>query len=156
MNLIKQIKFIYKYLRLKTVLLPLGYAPNHEDLVTLERIFLKGNFNEECILIKNANIFDCAYVISHSKCYIGTSLHGAITAISYSIPHTSLVACNRKLINYMKTWKSTNIFFANVQNLISNIVMLLENRDIVEKCRKMSINLCKENNQNIIDIIECS
>jgi hypothetical protein len=48
------------------------------------------------------NIWDIMYLIANSKCYIGTSLHGAITASSYCVAHVGLKV--EKLGAYLATW----------------------------------------------------
>ena len=45
---------------------------------------------------------DIMYLIANAKAYIGTSLHGAITSMSYAVPHVGLVV--EKLDAYLATW----------------------------------------------------
>jgi polysaccharide pyruvyl transferase WcaK-like protein len=44
------------------------------------------------------------YLISNSKIFIGTSLHGIITAMSYMVPYIGVFKENRKIDEYLKTW----------------------------------------------------
>ena len=50
-----------------------------------------------------ANIYDIMYAISCSGLFIGTSLHGNITAMSYAVPHLGLSNIP-KLDQYLKYW----------------------------------------------------
>ncbi len=64
----------------KTVLLPLGYTHNDEQVLK--------EFNEKfgstsIVLDKKLNIYEIAAILSDCSIYIGASFHGAITAISY-------------------------------------------------------------------------
>lgn len=44
------------------------------------------------------------YLVSKSSIYVGTSLHGLITAQSYNIPFIALNKGISKIDNYCKTW----------------------------------------------------
>ena len=64
----------------KIVLLPLGYTHNDDNVLKQYR----QNCNKELIVIdKKLNIFEMAAILSGASIYIGSSFHGAITAISY-------------------------------------------------------------------------
>ena len=54
-------------------------------------------------LVKPANVRDVAAEIASAECYVGTSLHGSITAIAYG---TAVVGLDRipKLSEYLATW----------------------------------------------------
>ncbi|MGY0202961.1 polysaccharide pyruvyl transferase family protein, partial [Acinetobacter soli] len=74
------------------VLLPIGRAEAHSDHRVLERIKEKLTevINSNRIFLPESNtIFDTAYYIANSSGYTGTSLHGAITAIAYEVPHAA-------------------------------------------------------------------
>ena len=43
-------------------------------------------------------------IIRNASCYCGTSLHGLITSMSFSVPRVALLPTLRKQINYMDTW----------------------------------------------------
>jgi exopolysaccharide biosynthesis predicted pyruvyltransferase EpsI len=76
-------------------------APNHEDQKVLKRI---KTLNSEVHYIHPNNLYDIMYLISNSNCYIGTSLHGMITAQSFNIPFMPLNKKVVKMDNYCKTW----------------------------------------------------
>lgn len=65
---------------LEVVLLPIGYT--HNDDFVLEQF--KQNNNLDCVIIdKKLNIMETAAVLAGCEIYIGSSFHGAITAIAY-------------------------------------------------------------------------
>lgn len=95
-----QLNAIYKQTQTEICLCPIGKASNHNDDEALQKIlpYLEntGHFFEE------VNVWDIMYLIANSKCYIGTSLHGAITAMSYAIPYVGVNVT--KLNSYLNTW----------------------------------------------------
>jgi len=96
-NIIKQAELM----NMGIVLCPIGQSPNHEDQDILNRIkSLSSRFS----LITPENIYDIMYLISKSSAYIGTSLHGLITAQSYNTPFIPLNKKISKLDAYCSTW----------------------------------------------------
>ncbi|MEG3765169.1 polysaccharide pyruvyl transferase family protein [Alteromonas sp. 14N.309.X.WAT.G.H12] len=53
----------------------------------------------------DGNIFDAISLIRNGSCYCGSSLHGLITAMSFSVPRVALLSSSEKQINYMDTWE---------------------------------------------------
>ncbi|MBA7675451.1 hypothetical protein ES703_83686 [subsurface metagenome] len=84
------------------VLLPIGRAHMHNDHVGLARI--RKHIDVPCVLPKDNTIYDIMYLIANSKLFIGTSLHGNITAMSYAVPYIGLDGRIRKLHSYLQTW----------------------------------------------------
>lgn len=81
-------------------LCPIGKALDHDDQIALQQL---GKILKSPHTYFDAfNIWDIMYLIANSKCYIGTSLHGAITAMSYCVPHVGLKV--EKLGAYLATW----------------------------------------------------
>ncbi len=64
----------------KTVLLPLGYTHNDDQVL---KEFNKKFGGTSIVLDKKLNIYEMAAILSDCSIYIGASFHGAITAISY-------------------------------------------------------------------------
>ena len=103
---ILDLKEVSSLLKLNIVLCPIGKAAGHEDHVILKKIKA---YENSFTYIDPESIFDIMYLISHASLYIGTSLHGIITAQSFSVPFIGL---NNKLIkvsSYMKTWISESM-----------------------------------------------
>lgn len=84
------------------VLVPVGLATGHEDHIALQKIGEQLS-DTAYALIQDFNIYDIMALIAHSKCYVGTSLHGAITAISYSVARVGYRRV-KKLSSFMDTW----------------------------------------------------
>lgn len=75
-----QIVNTLKSQNLKVVLLPIGYT--HNDDFVLDQFNKNHNLNCE-LISKKLNIMETAAVLSGCEIYIGSSFHGAITAIAY-------------------------------------------------------------------------
>ncbi len=85
------------------LLLPIGRAQGHEDHIGLTQ--LCGLMKSDAILPKaNISIFDIMHLIANSSLFIGTSLHGAVTSESYSVPHLGLEDVI-KLQHYRESWE---------------------------------------------------
>ncbi|MBM7622078.1 polysaccharide pyruvyl transferase WcaK-like protein [Bacillus tianshenii] len=90
-ELINTIKNILEKTRLNVVLLSICHC--HNDLLLLQKI--KSSFPERVFLInQKLNTKDIASVIASSRFFIGTSLHGNITAYSYGVKHLALNIAN--------------------------------------------------------------
>lgn len=81
-------------------LCPIGKALNHDDHLALRRIapLLK----HPSTVFDEVGIWDIMCLIAHAKVYMGTSLHGAITAMSYAVPYVGVAV--PKLNSYLQTW----------------------------------------------------
>lgn len=85
----------------RTVLLPLGQAAGHSDRIALRQ--LAGQMTSDPILPRRLGVFDLAALIAHSRMFVGTSLHGVITAISYGTPYAALEKA-AKQVAFIETW----------------------------------------------------
>lgn len=84
------------------VLCPIGYAKGHDDrdyLLELQKIS-----GDRFSYYDNMNVWEIMYVIRYSSLFMGTSLHGVITAISYSIPHIGINRKIKKLDGFLQDW----------------------------------------------------
>ena len=79
---------------------PIGKALNHDDHIALQRI--APLLQKAPTVFDEVNIWDIMYLIANAKMYVGTSLHGAITAMSYAVPYVGVVV--PKLHSYLQTW----------------------------------------------------
>tara|TARA_Y100000780_G_scaffold204941_1_gene199713 strand:+ start:2983 stop:4176 length:1194 start_codon:yes stop_codon:yes gene_type:complete len=86
----------------EVVLLPIGYAAGHDDAQLLLDVYKKseGKFN----LLYELNIWEILKVIKESDLFIGTSLHGCITAISYGVACVGLNPKINKLNDFLVSW----------------------------------------------------
>lgn len=105
---------------LEPVLLPIGYASGHDDVVFLEQV--KNAAQGELKLFYDLTIWDIAYFIANSKGFYGTSLHGVITAMSYQIPHFCINEKLGKLVSFLETWSIEPFFKPLHPNDIYNYI----------------------------------
>lgn len=96
----KELDKVYKENNTQLCFCPIGKALDHDDHEALQNL---GKLVDSPFTYFDADtIWDIMYLIAGSKCYIGTSLHGAITAMSYAVPHVGLKV--EKLSAYLGTW----------------------------------------------------
>lgn len=122
------------------VLLPIGRAEGHSDHRVLERIKekLSKKINSNRLFLPESNtIFDTAYYIANSDGYTGTSLHGAITAIAYEVPHSAFSKEVLKLVSFLKTWQTTSLINIEVTEIEKGIGGLLNSKVKVENINRM-------------------
>lgn len=151
-ELLEQIEYIYNNYNIPCVLLPIGYAQGHEDHIILRK--LKKHLKSKAILIENNTVYDTAYVIKNSVCYVGTSLHGAITAISYNVPHIALTNQIPKLLDFLQTWDTTPIIYTLPSELGKNLEKLLHNETVYEKVKMARDRLLQKSDENFEKIYE--
>lgn len=96
---------VAKVLNLKIILCPIGLASRHEDDIILKKL---SKISEKFYYFSPMSVFDIMALISHSKLFIGTSLHGVITAQSFSVPFIPLNKQLVKVEEYCKTWAKGN------------------------------------------------
>lgn len=86
----------------KIVLCPIGTALGHEDNIVLKQIYDEMT-GYRTILVTHPSVWDIMALISHASLYIGSSLHGVITSMSFAIPYLSVGNLN-KVNSYVSTW----------------------------------------------------
>jgi polysaccharide pyruvyl transferase WcaK-like protein len=91
---------------LRVICCPIGLAPGHRDDIILKKMV---NLSANWTYINPESIFDIINLIANSKIYVGTSLHGAITAYAYGVPILPLNKKIKKLDSFVETW--TNEFY---------------------------------------------
>lgn len=153
-GILKSIKKIMDSTRKKIILLPIGYASGHDDAILLERIHKKLNYETE--LLNNLNVWEILYVIKNSQMYIGTSLHGVITAISYGVPHFGLNKKITKLDEFLKSWSvppfNQCYDFESIAKLVD--ADFDKSLDLLNGIRENAFELIVKNNERIIDVIK--
>jgi hypothetical protein len=135
-------------------LVPIGYAQGHEDEIPLRQIY---NLTTSPIeIIEDETIYNITYAISKAQFYIGTSLHGAITAISYKVPHIALTSRVPKLIHFLETWHTTPIIYTEVGTMCTAISSILNNpitNKLLLSSRKSMLSKVQGNFSAINDLI---
>ncbi|HDQ46305.1 MAG TPA: polysaccharide pyruvyl transferase family protein [bacterium] len=101
-TLITQLNRITLTLNLHILLLPVGLVPMHDDQIVLRR--LRETLAVSCHLPETLSIHEIMYCIARSRLFIGTSLHGAVTALSYAVPHLGLTEDVPKLRTFLRDW----------------------------------------------------
>ncbi|TMS54356.1 polysaccharide pyruvyl transferase family protein [Acinetobacter lwoffii] len=93
---------VKKITGIEPILLPIGYASLHDDYLYLREVQLCSN--NELNLFYDLSVWEIAYFIAKSCGYYGTSLHGAITAMSYGVPHYCINSKVEKFVSFVETW----------------------------------------------------
>lgn len=110
------------------LLLPIGRATGHEDHIVLEKLYQKISADNLPIAIQNSeHVLHIMSSLAHAKAYIGTSLHGAITA--YSFGHKVCAFSTnevKKLQGYLDAWLIESDYFAAKDAIFS--------RDFISLC----------------------
>lgn len=83
-------------------LCPIGYANGHDDIDFLREV--QQASGGEFDLVEDLNIWEIMSVIRNSALFVGTSLHGVITSLSYSIPYIGLNRKVGKLDRFLCDW----------------------------------------------------
>lgn len=106
------------------LLLPIGRC--HNDHVVLEKIEQagKGQFQ---LISKYLETLEVAAVIAHAKAFIGTSLHGAITAFAYGVPFLTYSCANlSKLEGFLDLTASRERLCMSMEEIVKKISLLSE------------------------------
>lgn len=97
------IEAIYQQTGLPVLLLPIGRYPGLDDHLFLAA--LARQLQTPHILFSDqASVHDIMLAIAKARLFIGTSLHGQITAQSFAVPHLGLGLTSPKLAAYLRTW----------------------------------------------------
>ena len=113
--------------RLGVVLLPIGYASGHDDIVFLKKV--QDLSKSQLLVLDDLNVWEIMYVISKSKAYFGTSLHGVITAMSFVVPHFSINNKIEKLTSFLQTWSVSPYNKPICIDELSQVLTQLSNND---------------------------
>lgn len=129
---------------LNVCLCPIGYASGHDDPMALKDIFQILN-NDRVSYFGQNTIWDIMSLIAHSFAYVGSSLHGVITAMSFSVPYLALY--RNKTISYIIQWGINN------DNVYSSDESIFKN---FQKIVQVDKNLLIRNRERLIDLSEKS
>ncbi|MAZ72732.1 MAG: hypothetical protein CMC70_06260, partial [Flavobacteriaceae bacterium] len=86
---------------LKIILCPIGLALDHSDDKLLKKI---QKIEKDFLYYEPKNLYEIMFLIKESNIYIGTSLHGVITAQSFNKPFFVFPEKINKLKVYIETW----------------------------------------------------
>lgn len=141
---------------LKIVLFSIGTAAGHSDHLVARELYSQLKDSHDCELIESKEILDTMSIIANAKIYIGTSLHGAITALSYGVKHIGLQPRSvPKLSGFLATWSHPNLFRVSEYNNIFHSAMEIINTphepyylDHIDKIQNLALN----NFKNILSL----
>lgn len=120
-SVILSIKNLIEKYNKKIYLFAAGIARHHDSMQLYEQIAstLNKQFNSHYVaVIYERNPFSLAKYIKHASLWIGTSLHGRIIAISYSVPRVSLT--NEKVAEYVKQWDNELPYNIGLDDLLDS------------------------------------
>jgi hypothetical protein len=103
----EQLSLILKKTTFDLCLCPIGIAAGHDDHIALEKIYIELDligYGDRIDFFARPNMWDTMFLISKSACYMGTSLHGIITAQSFSVPYLLINEKILKAVDYMDCW----------------------------------------------------
>lgn len=147
--IVKELEKLYMSKRIKIVLLPIGQAAYHSDQVPLKEIYMKLKEKIDIIYIDTKNIYDVMYVLANTTLYLGTSLHGAITAFSYGRRHVALTSKISKQREFLKTWSLGDIYL-EIEDISKDIdLYLYQNIEEIKRKSKIAKEKVKENYEQI-------
>ncbi len=151
-NILRTLEEFHNKYDVHICLCPIGFASKHSDQHALESIHQ--NLRTPNTFFPDVNIWDILYLIANSKIYLGTSLHGVITAMSYNVPYLGYSIS--KVENYLKTWGNDKANYCpNVESILSTfeiaLSMDLEELQLdVDRQKELAL----QNFDNMIEIIK--
>lgn len=148
-----QLDAVARHSGLHLCLCPIGKALNHDDHLALGRI--APLLNARYTLFNHVTIWDIMFLIAQSGTYIGTSLHGAITAMSYAVPYVGLAV--PKLDSYLNTWGVAPLNHTwPIDAVYSGFLHTLEtDRDALEESRARQLAAAEESFSTIRQLVLC-
>lgn len=139
---------------MKVVLCPIGTASGHDDQRALNA--LKSLLPEDpFILIDRPSLWDIMGLIAHASLYLGGSLHGIITSMSFDVPY--LYLRNRpKLVAYVETWGVDSLKEpTTLQNWEERIEAALNlDRTSLTESRLKQVQISEKSFQKMLEIIQ--
>lgn len=157
-KIIEQLEMYLQNESMSLLLLPIGRAWGHSDQKPLEKIYkklYKKGYGKRVCLPMNNSIYDTMFYISNSELFVGTSLHGCITAISYGKPCISMDQRVTKLNEFLKEFSHEKqlygISYHEIFNSIKHTLKL--NNEIFQFIQKDLIHKVNENFDNIASLI---
>ncbi len=96
------LKEIALKLNVRVVLLPIGYAAGHDDFEFLEEVH--AYIPDLSTLLYDLNVWEIMLAIKKSKLFLGTSLHGCVTALSFGVCCVGVNPRIKKVDDFLKCW----------------------------------------------------
>ena len=139
--------------KLPIIFVPIGNCPGHDDILSLA--WLKQNAEYPCEIIAAESIEKIMKTIAQASLFIGTSLHGIITAMAFSVPYVALNPKISKLKSYVSTWapeplKTISAFSAIYEKSLN--ALAVEKRILIENA-EMQKELARNSFKTIAELI---
>lgn len=138
-EIISQLENIYMATGMSILLLPIGRATGHEDHKILDKIY-HALVNKKCPVgfQNSAHVMDIMASLAFCQSYLGTSLHGAISAYSFGHKVCGFSTAKvKKLGAFLETWMDiedcTIVNDLNFSNKFLNLIY--KEREIVNMNR---------------------
>lgn len=126
--ILEQIRHLLSQTETNIVLCPIGTALGHSDNIALNEIYDRLSPNKKVRLVHNPTLWEIMWLIKNCNLYIGTSLHGAITAMSWGVPYLSHTV--GKVKAYIDYWgKNSEKHFSSISSLSDFALRLLTNEE---------------------------
>lgn len=127
-EIVEQLVKLHQTSGLRIALVSIGKAPGHSDDSPLGLIYKE--LGDISFLVNGGRIEDIVSVIAGSSLYCGTSLHGAITAISYGVPQLALFPdLVVKLSAFLETWAMPSTYeLTEIEGLAEAALTLLNSQ----------------------------
>lgn len=131
---------------------PIGTALGHEDDVALEVIY-KQIDDKDVVLVKSPTIWDIMSLIKNARLYVGTSLHGVITAMSFGIPFVGVEV--KKIRTYLETWtpETSKLLFCKIDQISKRTITALEIGPVNADKQKESVKNSFEKMRKMISML---
>lgn len=159
-NLAKQLTRILTETDLRLCLCPIGLAAGHDDHIALGNIYevlLKTVHKDRVAFFPAPNLWDTMLLIKQSACYLGTSLHGIITAQSFSIPYLLINEKIKKGVDYMQSWGVSDLVCTAASlEKFDEAFLAMPLRDIsglVRKATEIQLELAVKNMNAVLGIL---
>lgn len=124
-EIIRSLEEIYEAYGLQAILLPIGRYAGLDDHIAMRE--LRQKIRTPCETISDqASIFEIMLAVASSKVFVGTSLHGNVTAQSFAVPHLGLSDRPCKVDYYLNTWdlpeQSQCVPIENIAKMVGSVL----------------------------------
>ncbi|MBE0472335.1 MAG: polysaccharide pyruvyl transferase family protein [Methyloprofundus sp.] len=147
------LNFLSNKYNFKIILCPIGYARGHDDIDFLKEIKKLNHSDKNFELMDGLNVWEIMSVIKYSKFFIGTSLHGVITSLSFSVPYVGLNPEVKKLDEFLKDWgikPSNRCYTINEVPIVFDAILSIDKQFYKEHSNHL-IDLALNNYHSLVD-----
>tara|TARA_Y100000780_G_scaffold217521_1_gene221699 strand:- start:134 stop:1345 length:1212 start_codon:yes stop_codon:yes gene_type:complete len=153
----RYLDIIAEKLGAEVVLLPIGYASGHDDRAFLRKV--KPLLKTKNTLFDALNVWEIMFVIKHSQCFLGTSLHGIISAMAFNVPHFGINPNIAKVEHFLRNWSVAPFNTSRDLAILGEEIDAIDfsdNSPLIGELSNNSLKLSemvKQNNSRMLDAI---